>query len=96
MSSTFDKRAVEQSARRAMDQRQYEEALVHLWKLADRGNVSEEEFKASVRDMATCYAALGRMRAAASVRLYLGDRNGAFNASSLPLDRAREIGRAHV
>ncbi|MBX7191450.1 MAG: HEAT repeat domain-containing protein [Sandaracinaceae bacterium] len=89
MSSTFDKRAVEQSARRAMDQRQYEEALVHLWKLADRGNVSEEEFKASVRDMATCYAALGRMRAAASVRLYLGDRNGAFNASSLPLDRAR-------
>ena len=87
--ATFDKRAVEGAARRALESRQYEEALVHLWRLADRQNITEDELKTAVKDMGTCYAALGRTRAAASARLYLGDRNGAFNVSSLPLDRAR-------
>jgi len=89
VSSGFDKRAVESRARRALETKQYDEALVHLWQLADRGNVTEDELKAAVRDMGTCYAAVGKTRAAASARLYLGDRNGAFNLSSLPLDRAR-------
>lgn len=88
-SATFDKRAVEGAARRSLESRQYEEALVHLWRLADRQNITEEELKSAVKDMGTCFAALGRTRAAASARLYLGDRNGAFNVSSLPLDRAR-------
>ncbi|MBN8609753.1 MAG: HEAT repeat domain-containing protein [Deltaproteobacteria bacterium] len=88
-SATFDKRATEQRARRAMETRQYDEALVSLWQLASRANVTEDEFKNVVKDMASSYAALGRTRAAASARLYLGDKNGAFNASSMPLDRAR-------
>jgi hypothetical protein len=89
VSSTFDKRAVEGRARRALETRQYEEALVHLWQLADRGNVTEEDYKRAVSQMAACYAALGRTRAAASAYLYLGDRERAFESSSLPLDRAR-------
>jgi hypothetical protein len=87
--ATFDKRAVEAAARRSLEARQYEEALAYLWRLADRSNITEDELKAAVRDMGSCYAALGRSRAAASARLYLGDRLGALKASSLPLDRAR-------
>jgi hypothetical protein len=89
VSTPFDKRAVEGRARRALDARQYEEALVHLWQLADRGNVTEDEYRGALTQMAGCYGALGRTRAAASARLYLGDRKGAIEASSHPLDRAR-------
>lgn len=89
MSAPFDKRAVEGRARRALEARQYEEALVHLWQLADRGNVTEDEYRGALTQMAACYGALGRTRAMASARLYLGDRKGAIEASSHPLDRAR-------
>jgi hypothetical protein len=54
VSSTFDKRAVEGRARRALDARQYDEALVHLWQLADRGNVTEDEYRSALKDMTTC------------------------------------------
>lgn len=89
MSTTFDKRGVEQRAKRAIEARQHEEALTYLWQLVDRSNVTEPEFKAAVRDMVGCYGALGRTRAAASGRLFLGDREGAFATSSHPLDQAR-------
>lgn len=94
MSKVLDKRTLEARVRRLIEGRQYHEALDELWAFADRANIGEDEFRFALREMASVYLALGRVRAAASVRLYLGDVQGAVELSSSPLDRARV--EAHV
>ena len=89
MSSNFDKRAVDSRARRALSDRQYDEALTHFWQLLERTSITEEEFRGALQSMMICYRALGRTRAAASIALYLGDLPSATAASNHPLDRAR-------
>lgn len=87
---SFEKRELEREASGLYAARRYEEALGKLWLLVDRPQVPEDEFRAHLRNMAQCYEALGRRRAAGAAWLYLGDLARATQlVENVPLDLAR-------
>lgn len=90
MNIAIDRRQVERDATLFMRRGAWEDALAKLWLLVDRSHVIDEELRAHLRQMATCFEQLARRRAAATIWLFLGDQARATKLSEdHPLDMAR-------
>lgn len=87
--ATVDVRDIERRAQRAIQARQWEEALTNLWVLVDRPQLESESFRQHVRMLSSCFTELGRTRALVAALLFLGDLGRAEGAAKTPLDRAR-------
>jgi HEAT repeat protein len=86
----LNERQVERDARELQRVGRWEEALGKLWLLVDRSHVVADDFRMYIRQMAHCYEALGRRRAACAAWLFVGDvARAAAMAQNNPLDLAR-------
>lgn len=90
MSRTLvDTRDALRRAAREIESRRFGEALPHLWTVLEVARMHDDELRSCLRALATCYQALGRSRALASIHLFLGNTGEAARVSNVPLDRAR-------
>jgi hypothetical protein len=88
--ATLDKRETLRRAQRSLETRDPTSAIGFLWSLVDRAHLSDEEFSVYLRMMTQAFVELGRVRAAATIHLYLGEIDAAYRLSSgSPLDLAR-------
>jgi len=87
---TLDKRDARARAERALNSGNANEALNYLWQLVDRSHVIDDELHRYLLMMAHAYQQLGRTRAAATVKLFLGNvKEAAQLSADEPLDLAR-------
>lgn len=88
--ATLDKREAERRAAQAIEQRRPAEAIPFLWNLVDRTHLVDEEFARYLHLMARAFGESGRARAAATIRLFLGQVQPAGQLSQgVPTDLAR-------